>query len=98
MWLGEIEKNASEKVLRVLVGNKCDLNDRREVEYEEGLELATSLAIPFFEASAKSDNNIENVFNTLVECAMSAENYSKSEELAKTKIELKKEKKKGYCC
>ena len=29
MWLGEIEKNASEKVLRVLVGNKCDLSDRR---------------------------------------------------------------------
>ena len=36
IWLGEIEKYADEKVFKFLVGNKCDLEDRRKVSYHEG--------------------------------------------------------------
>lgn len=57
------------------MGNKCDLEDRREVTKEEGQELAKvfffrisvtalqSLGIPFFETSARYNENItESIF------------------------------------
>ena len=39
-WLIEIEKNSSEKVLKILLGNKCDLNDDREIQPDEGRAFA----------------------------------------------------------
>lgn len=44
----------------ILVGNKMDLTER-EVEYQEGCDLADSLDIPFYETSAKDGTNIENL-------------------------------------
>ena len=35
MWLGEIEKHAGENIVKILVGNKCDLESNRAVPYEE---------------------------------------------------------------
>jgi len=46
----------------VIVGNKCDLNESREVSAEQGKNLAVSLKCPFFEASAKSRTNVEECF------------------------------------
>lgn len=43
----EVEKYANENVVRVLVGNKIDLESKREVTFEEGKELADSLNIRF---------------------------------------------------
>ena len=43
----EVEKYANENVVRVLVGNKVDLESKREVTTEEGKELADSLNIRF---------------------------------------------------
>jgi len=43
----EVEKYANENVVRVLVGNKVDLESKREVTFEEGKELADSLNIRF---------------------------------------------------
>jgi GTPase KRas len=50
----------------VLVGNKCDLEERREVTYEEGERLAKSLKCPFFETSAKDLICVEEAFFQLV--------------------------------
>jgi len=50
----------------VLVGNKCDLEDSREVPYEKGQALANDLKSPFLEASAKSRKNVDETFTTLV--------------------------------
>jgi len=58
-------KEAS-KVPIVLVGNKCDLKDERQVEYTEGAELAKSWGRAFFEASAKIKLNNEACFFELV--------------------------------
>lgn len=46
----------------VLVGNKIDLEEQRQVSTREGVELARSFACPFFETSAKSRINVEEAF------------------------------------
>jgi len=58
-------KDAS-KVPLVLVGNKCDLTDEREVSKEEGEELAKKFGCPFFESSAKNHINVDESFRELV--------------------------------
>src|SRR3546814_13709378 len=45
----------------VLIGNKSDLEDQRQVTREEGVEYARRFRIPFFETSAKQRINIDEV-------------------------------------
>jgi len=56
----------TDKVCVVLVCNKCDLKDHRQVEYTEGAELAKSWNCSFFETSAKIKLNNEACFFELV--------------------------------
>ena len=60
--MNEITKYASENVNKLLIGNKCDLNDRRVVSTEEGKELADSLGVAYIETSAKTANGVEESF------------------------------------
>jgi len=50
----------------VLCGNKCDLNDQREVEKTRGEALAKKWNVPFFETSAKMKINNVNCFYEIV--------------------------------
>ena len=50
-----------------MVGNKCDLEDKRQVTKEEGQELADAYGLLFFETSAKTDVNVKTVFNNSLE-------------------------------
>ena len=61
----EIDKFANDNVCKVLVGNKCDLEDRRKVTREEGEEIANSFGIPYIETSAKSNMCVEESFQTM---------------------------------
>jgi small GTP-binding protein len=56
-----------EWVPMVLVGNKCDLASIREVSRTEGEELAARWSCPFIEASAKNNENIELVFQKMID-------------------------------
>lgn len=60
--MNEIKKYGSENVNRLLVGNKADIEDKRQVSFEEGKELADSLGITFLETSAKTSQNVETSF------------------------------------
>lgn len=64
-WLQEVSRYAASDVNRVLVGNKCDLLNKREVEYESARVYAEKLGISFTEASAKDRTNIDKVFNIM---------------------------------
>lgn len=50
----------------VLVGNKCDRKER-QVTFLEGNELASSLKIPYIECSALTGENIDKIFDMLVD-------------------------------
>ena len=50
----------------MLVGNKCDLEHKREVSHQEGQDLARAFGAAFKEASAKTRVNVEEAFYDLV--------------------------------
>ena len=66
-WLKEVERNAGARVSRLLVGNKCDLEGKRQVDYEVAKNFADDIGVSFVETSAKNDTNVDIVFNTMVE-------------------------------
>lgn len=64
-WFSNVEQHASEGVNKILIGNKCDWEEKRAVSTEQGQALADELGIPFLEVSAKSNINIEKAFYSL---------------------------------
>ena len=63
-WYGEISK-ASPDISLILVGNKIDLENDREVSTEEGESLAQELKLSYIETSAKTGENINDAFKML---------------------------------
>jgi GTPase KRas protein len=55
-----------DQVPMVLIGNKCDLEQERQVTTVEGQDLAKSFGCPFYETSAKARINVEDAFYQLV--------------------------------
>jgi Ras-related protein Rab-1A len=106
-WLIEIEKNANKNVYKLLIGNKCDLEDKRKVTYQEGKDFAESNGMKFIETSAKDNTKVQEAFELLTsEIMKSAVNKDKGmEKKDNTKqIRLSQNtedisgKKKGGCC
>ena len=64
-----IDENAPDDVVRILVGNKSDLHDRLVVSTHEGKLLADKFRVDFFETSAKSDTSptVSKMFYFLTE-------------------------------
>ena len=83
-----------------IVGNKCDLENEREVSVDEGNEFAKSLSVPFFETSAKTGDCVHETFNDIANRAYEHfkdefnNNPNGSIKLDKTKLIKKK---KGCC-
>ncbi|CAB4252482.1 similar to Saccharomyces cerevisiae YFL038C YPT1 Rab family GTPase, involved in the ER-to-Golgi step of the secretory pathway [Maudiozyma barnettii] len=65
MWLQEIDRYATSTVLKLLVGNKCDLTDKRVVEFDVAKEFAEANNMPFLETSALDSTNVEEAFLTM---------------------------------
>ena len=80
-WLIEIEKNANKNVYKLLIGNKCDLEDKRKVTYQEGKDFAESNGMKFIETSAKDNTKVQEAFELLTsEIMKSAVNKDKGME------------------
>lgn len=72
-WHANVEQHASEGVNKILIGNKCDWDDKRAITTEQGADLAGELGVEFLETSAKSNINVEAAFESLarwVSCCM----------------------------
>jgi len=61
-WYDIIIRVALPHIVLILVGNKVDLDASREISAEEGIELAKDLGIYYLETSAKTNENIDDVF------------------------------------
>lgn len=71
-WLQSIASNIDnkEQLSMVLVGNKADLEEHREIEKEKGDEIAASLNVKYYECSASSGLNVDQAFRDLSEQIM----------------------------
>ena len=63
-WLTEVNRYANEGTCKLLVGNKCDMEDK-VVTTETAKDYADGLGIPFLETSAKNATNVEEAFLTM---------------------------------
>ena len=102
-WLDLLKNEVSEKVSIILVGNKIDLENKREVSKEEGEEMAKKYGLSYFETSAKTGDNIQNCCYFLikkVDEVYSKENESKNNNNAKIdgKKLVVRNKRKSSCC
>ncbi|KAJ6526351.1 ras protein [Mycena capillaripes] len=62
-----LKRVKGEDAILILVGNKCDLEARREVTQEEGAALALQLGCEFIETSAKTGHNVDRAVAILVQ-------------------------------
>ena len=55
-WLGEVKDMCYKDILICLIGNKCDLEGKRVISYDDGKRLAEENNLLFFETSAKNES------------------------------------------
>ena len=61
-WVEDCLAQSPKTVFMILVGNKSDLNDYRQVTFEEGKDMAKKNNMMFFETSAKTGENVDKIF------------------------------------
>lgn len=66
-WLESIYQHADPSIVKVLVGNKIDLEEDRKVTTEEARALAEQHKMQYFETSAKLNKNIDELMQHLME-------------------------------
>ena len=69
-WLDDVRTNSSKNVTVILIGNKKDLEDKRQVSYEEGEAFAKENGLMFLETSAKTAYNVVESFNLSAQCIL----------------------------
>ena len=97
----DIDKFGKQGVLKVLIGNKKDLEKKRKITKEAGESLANKYGINFFEVSAKDNINVEELFLETAKCLLEKNENTNVEDIGtnvvlnSNKINLKKKAK--YC-
>ena len=96
----DIEKYARNDVPSLLIGNKGDLSGERVVDYVTAKQYADSVNMPFIEASAKCDTNVELAFVMMASQLKSQfdETHSPSDPRDNICLDKKVEIKKSRCC
>ena len=65
MWAQNAALNCKPDIVKLLIGNKCDLIGQRKVSYEEGSIKAHNLSMKYIEISAKTGENVEQAFTII---------------------------------
>ena len=103
-WRNELISSCNQEITVMLIGNKCDLEDQREISKEQGEEKAKSFGFSFLETSALSGENLEKGFQMLIEEIYQKYKVeqSKSDEInlnsGAEEIKIGKMTKKKKCC
>jgi Ras-related protein Rab-11A len=106
-WMLEIKDKTSKDIKLMIIGNKIDLKDEREVKNEEAMKKAESLSIPLMEASALDATNVKEAFCDLLkeiykdmkDNLNNPENkYQNEKKGIDLNTNINSEKKKSKCC
>ena len=94
-WVECIDKFAKANVLKFLVGNKTDLEDKRIVTYDEGKKLAEDNGLKYYEISALTIKGLHEMFEDIAKeyVEIYEQKQYKNFQLKK----LKEKKRKGFC-
>jgi Ras-related protein Rab-11B len=65
-WLNDFKMKSDENASIVIIGNKSDLIEKREIDTEEAKNFASLHNLAFFETSAKENENVDKAFYDLV--------------------------------
>ncbi|CAL8073796.1 unnamed protein product [Orchesella dallaii] len=88
-WYEFVKNHSLHDCVKILVGNKTDLEEKREVPKADAKKLAQKVGIPFFETSAKDAYNVEATFRTLAARILENDNLIQEIESRKQNIRLK---------
>ncbi len=109
-WINNIYEIKDHNFPFILIGNKCDLEDQREVSKEEGLETAEKYKTSYFETSAIEGINVEEAIDELVNKIIKIKEEEENSKDEKKEINEQKDnnikldksesinKKKSKCC
>ena len=94
-WIKDIDDLLDSKIPIILVGNKKDLEKKRIISEKDGLEIATKNKFFFYETSAKTGENVNQIFQYLFEQIVNfeiieKENKNNNEENVKKKEKIVK--------
>ena len=65
-WISDFKSKAEEDAVILLIGNKSDLINQREVNTEEAIDKSQKIKLAFMETSAKNNENVHKAFLTLI--------------------------------
>ena len=79
-WIKDIKEYGEEDAIILIIGNKCDLEDKREVTIEEVKKKAELYKMIYCETSALNCKNINYAFKTLIKLIIEKMENKKNEE------------------
>ncbi|CAA7050610.1 unnamed protein product [Microthlaspi erraticum] len=88
-WIDEVRTERGSDVIVVLVGNKTDLVDKRQVSIEEAEAKARELNVMFIETSAKAGFNIKALFRKIAAALPGMETLSSTKQEDMVDVNLK---------
>ena len=97
-WIKEFENTNKSDVSKVLIGNKSDLEEQRQVTTEDAVNFAKTLNCKYYEASAKTGKNVNEALDEIARTAFT--NTTNNEERVDSIVldgNLKKNKGKKCC-
>jgi len=95
-WVTELKETEGAHVVIGLAGNKLDLEGRRKVQKVEAQNLAEKQGFIFQETSAKTGENIQDIFRLIAEKVPRSQEGDQENKLID--IQVPKENKKRRCC
>ena len=97
-WVECIDKFAKSNVLRILVGNKTDLVEKRQITTEEGKQLAESYGLKYYEISALKITGLNEMFEDVAKEYVEIYEQKAYKNFQLNNIDNNKKKKKSGCC
>jgi GTPase SAR1 family protein len=97
-WIDDVHSVAKPEVVLILLGNKCDLEEKRQVSSDDAREFAQRHGMQYFDVSAKSGMNVTEA---IAKCVELIERNIEISEAQKTQEKLDLEAKpvaKASCC